>query len=576
MESRTPLMFRYTRFEKRVGFVRACASFVHTEEVNGEDTIEFECLVELTKGDRLLWRDDVGTWHEHIVVRMEMGLNGVCSVYAENSACEMIGDYIEEKVVEEGDVNDWLKLVMGPCRWKRQCTLSDTPKMTGYFYHTNVLAALHRVASTFGGELTFKVHVDDMGVVSRTVVLEQTRGTWRGARFTYGKNLAACVKTVQDDDVVTALYGYGAGLPRRDDEGALTGGYTRKVTFGSVNGGLNYITNESARLRWGRWNSDKTEKKHFFGEVTFPKVQSPKRVLALTKLELARLSEPQVTYVVDAALLDEGPRVYLGDSVAIIDTEFEPEWRVMKRVMRRVATYTDSISVRLTIGTVDKSLYRAVAKEPDNLVEDEYEKGLKARCLLVDGERLVFTYLDNSKDPYGGVVKEIYDVPATAFNQLTDVPWYRGTTGRANNNYVTEVVIHSSFADAGITKIAYWFYGFNNLLKASGFGNLGRVTTMRYTFNGCNSLVSVDLTGMRSSKLTDLYYAFGGCSSLTTIYASEGWALPSEMESTYATFYNCSKLVGGNGTVCDGSVGAMKGTFMVIDTEETPGYLTAR
>ena len=39
-------------------------------------------------------------------------------------------------------------------------------------------------------------------------------------------------------------------------------------------------------------------------------------------------------------------------------------------------------------------------------------------------------------------------------------------------------------------------------------------------------------------------------------------------------FYNCSKLVGGNGTVYDSS--NTDATYARIDTAENPGYLTKK
>ena len=40
---------------------------------------------------------------------------------------------------------------------------------------------------------------------------------------------------------MTALYGYGSGLAATDESGEETGGFTRKITFGEVNGGMNYV-----------------------------------------------------------------------------------------------------------------------------------------------------------------------------------------------------------------------------------------------------------------------------------------------------------------------------------------------
>ena len=38
----------------------------------------------------------------------------------------------------------------------------------------------------------------------------------------YGKNMAGCTRTVLEQDVYTALYGFGAGLPVTDEDGRYT------------------------------------------------------------------------------------------------------------------------------------------------------------------------------------------------------------------------------------------------------------------------------------------------------------------------------------------------------------------
>ena len=70
------------------------------------------------------------------------------------------------------------------------------------------------------------------------------------------------------------------------------------------------------------------------------------------------------------------------------------------------------------------------------------------------------------------------------------------------------------------------------------------------------------------------------CNKLVTIYVTEydsttgkGWSTEKVTSST-SMFNNCSKLVGGNGTVYDSS--NTDATYARIDTAENPGYLTKK
>ena len=163
-----------------------------------------------------------------------------------------------------------------------------------------------------------------------------------------------------EQDVYTALYGFGAGLPLTDEDGRYMGGYRRKLTFGEVNGGVNWVGDEDARLVWGRWNADRTAKVHSFGQVTFSQCDDPAKLLALTRKALIDAVQPKVCYEVDVAALDGGD-CDLGDTVAVVDSSRTPEWRLKARVVKRVRTFGDAVVCRVTIGTVQPVDYAQTA-----------------------------------------------------------------------------------------------------------------------------------------------------------------------------------------------------------------------
>ena len=358
MAGAVPTIFRFDRWDTRIGTLPVAGELVHTEELNGEDAIEFSSWETPDKGDRLLWLDG-DVWREHVVVRTEEPMAGVCNVYAESSLCEMLDDFIEDSQLVNKTALQALTAALAPTRWLiEHC--DDLGTAGCLIYHQNALWALRRVAEVWKGEITPVIAVSGGRVVYRAVRLDAQRGSWRGLRFTYGKNMAGCVRTVLEQDVYTALYGFGAGLPYTDDEGNYVPGYRRKLTFGNINGGLNYVADEEAKMQWGRWNAERTERVHAFGQVTFSDVTEPERLLALTRLALAEAVKPKVSYEVDVAALDGG-ETDLGDTVAVIDTSRDPEWRLTARVVRRVRTFGDSVLARVTIGTVQPVDYASVS-----------------------------------------------------------------------------------------------------------------------------------------------------------------------------------------------------------------------
>lgn len=358
MAGAIPMLYWFDRFDERIGILSVAGEFVHTEELNGEDTLEFSTHDVPAKGDRLLWLDG-DVWREHVVVRIDEPLAGSCSVYAESSLCELLGDYIEDMRIAGKAAESALASVLAATRWSVG-EVASLGAGSCLLYHVNALAALRRVADVFGGEVSASISVADGRVAGRRVNLVRKLGKWRGLRLAYGKNMVGCTKTVLEDEVCTALYGYGAGMPYTDADGGYLPGYRRKLTFGEVNGGLNYVADEDARERWGRWNAARTAKVHAFGQVTFSDCTDPVLLLALTRRALGDAVRPKVSYEVEAAALDAA-EVGLGDEVVVVDTSREPEWRLKARVVRRVRTFLGAVFCRVTIGTVQPADYASLS-----------------------------------------------------------------------------------------------------------------------------------------------------------------------------------------------------------------------
>ena len=120
------------------------------------------------------------------------------------------------------------------------------------------------------------------------------------------------------------------------------------------------MADEDAKLIWGRWDASRTTRQHSFGKVEFSDVTDPARLLALTRRALAEAVQPKVSYEIDVAALD-GDDAELGDTVAVVDTSRDPEWRLKARVVRRVREFGNTVVARVTIGTVHPVDYASVS-----------------------------------------------------------------------------------------------------------------------------------------------------------------------------------------------------------------------
>ncbi|HJB54380.1 MAG TPA: phage tail protein, partial [Candidatus Olsenella avistercoris] len=342
MGGTAPTLFWFDRADERIGILHPAGAVEHREELDGEDVLSFPCLETPEKYDRILWRDPSdGRWREHVVVRIDEVLDAPCEVYAESSLCDLLGSYVEEERVSDLGLYGALSAVLEGTRWQAS-VLGWFDVHDCYLYHVNRLAALRRACEVWGCEVEPAIAVSGGHVSSRTVRAVAALGSWRGARLEYGRNMTGCTRTVAEDEVFTALYGYGAGLPVVDETGAFTGGYRRKLTFGEVNDGVDWVGNDSARLLWGLPDGS-GGRVHRFGEVTFADVEDPEVLLARTQAALAETCAPRVSYEVDAAVLSGSVPVGLGDEVAVVDSSRDPAWRLRARAVRRVRLFGDAL-----------------------------------------------------------------------------------------------------------------------------------------------------------------------------------------------------------------------------------------
>lgn len=330
-------------------------SLTHTDELNGEDSVDITTTFALKQGYRLVWADRLGKVHEH-VCQDPKGLHaGGDTFYTDtaiNSICETYGDYIEDKRPYGYGFLQALNVCLGPTRWT-----AGTVDQTGTvdkgltFYHTSAREALQSILKC-GGELETEIAVSGGRVTSRRVGIRSHRGAKGGhRRFTYTKDLASVSRT-EHYGAITACYGYGKGIETD------TGGYGRKLTFGDINNGKNYVEDATALKLYGRPDG-RGGHAHVFGQYENPNCEDAATLLAETRAYHDSRKEPGMTYEADVVDLVQFGRewegVAVGDDVQIVDTCFSPALRCEGRVTKLV---TDELggSMRVTLGNVTETI----------------------------------------------------------------------------------------------------------------------------------------------------------------------------------------------------------------------------
>lgn len=357
---------RFMRFDRKSAYVSDLTPLQakRTRNVDGTDKLALVTFDELDKGDRVVARDSMGRWCEWVVASSDVQRSGsvpVCTANCVTSLSELSAKFIPDlRRGTGGTVLQALSKALQGTRWVTGTLASGTADYS--FYHVSALEAIQSICDAFGVEAyaTVTLNSAKTAISSRAVNLVSRRGSESVTkRFEYGRDLTDIRRTVSADDVVTRLYGYGKGIEKTDDDGNLTGGYSRKITFADVNGGKAYVEDASLLQTWGVMGADGTMQ-HAEGIFEDGECDDPRKLLAETKAALKERSVPTVSYEATVLALGQAGMdadgVDVGDAVQIVDTAFPEPLRLSGRVLEIEEDMLGSLSgTKITLGNVIES-----------------------------------------------------------------------------------------------------------------------------------------------------------------------------------------------------------------------------
>lgn len=347
----------YSRHDAYVGTIgaRQLLSFIWTDCLNGEDTVDITTTYPLKEGYRLVWQDLNGVPHEHVCQDPQGASAAGLPIYSDkalNSICELFGDYIEDKRPYGYSFQRALEVCLEPTRWDVGTVDQQGTVSSGLtFYHTDCRTALNDILSC-GGELETSITVGASGVTSRRVSILKHRGEADGhRRFSYGKDINS-IKRTEHWGAITACYGYGKGVETD------TGGYGRKLTFGDINGGKDYVEDATALETYGRPDG-KGGFCHVFGKYENSSCEDAQQLKDETQDYLDQHKTPGVTYEADVVDLVAMGRpwegVGVGDDTQMVDGSFEPALRCQGRVTKLAIDMLGKTQ-SVTLGNVIESI----------------------------------------------------------------------------------------------------------------------------------------------------------------------------------------------------------------------------
>lgn len=353
--SETPPRFAvFDRFGNFKHDLTGIESAVWTREVNGTDELSVSGTFTAEKGERFVWRDKTGAWHEHMVSNVTQ-THDTTTAWLESSIGELRLDYIVDKR-PSGSARVGMTAALSSSRWDVG-TVDVAGSASASLYHVSAFEALQQVVKAWGGEVVASITVTPgSGVTGRAVdLLTHVGNTEATRRFDYSADLLDISKTVLDDDIITACYAWGKG------EQLESGTYGRRIGISSVSpGGLPYVYDDTANALYGRGDGG-----YSYGSVTYDDVTDPVELLQLARKYLDEHSSPAITY--SASVLQFGEAgadlrgVSVGDEVQVVDSEFPEPLRLSARAVRIEQDLIDPNNSVITLGTITPTISSSVS-----------------------------------------------------------------------------------------------------------------------------------------------------------------------------------------------------------------------
>lgn len=362
----------FDRWDTPRGDLPSVIKAIRTRATDATDTLDVTTIGEINKDERIVIKDSMGRWAEYICQSPQtQRANGlpVTIAYCTGSIAELSRAYIEDKRNRNTTALTALTKALDGTRWQagtvETTTLADTS-----FYHTSALDAIQTIADTYELEIQTEYLPDPTGnrIDTRIIHLRKHVGQPTAThRFEYGKDLTQITRTIDSDDVITRLYGWGKGVEATNDDGETTGGYGRKISFADINNGEAYVEDTTALADWGIPGPDGT-KRHSAAAVDFPDCDDPEELLALTRAELAKRTRPTVSYTADVAALGQAGMdadgIDVGDSVHIVDTMFTTPLRLEGRVLQIEEDLAGPLAdTKITLGNIRRTYTQSLTAQ---------------------------------------------------------------------------------------------------------------------------------------------------------------------------------------------------------------------
>ena len=339
-------------------------SLTTVAELNGEHSLSITTTRQLSKGDRIIYRDKANVWAEYVVESI-VSTHETASAVIHEYWCpwslmhDLSGTFVSSMPGTGGTpataTQALTAALAGTARWVVG-TVDVTTTGSASFYRMSGWEALQELIKVWGGEVSVSLTVDASGITARQVNLLQHVGSSTATRrFDYGYDVSGITRTVEDTLWTARVIPLGAA------QQSTSGGYGRKIDISSVNGGTLWLQNDTTanaiRVPDGNGGWE-----YPVQVIENQDMQTPAELKAWALANLDSWTTPTVSYEVDVVALDKSGELLAiaeGDEVVVVDSAFVVDGAAI-RLSARVVRIDEDVLVpsnsKVTISNLRQTL----------------------------------------------------------------------------------------------------------------------------------------------------------------------------------------------------------------------------
>lgn len=333
---------------------------LHTELVSGVSTYEFtvpknhEDSQHIQEGNYVTFQNSKGK--QLLFTIMEMEEDGQEKVvYCEDIGLDLLNETNAPLISDTAKPVAWyVEQALYDSGWEIGVNeIAHLSRALNFDSYTNALERILSILKAFDdAEVDFTVEFDGNAVTHQYLNIHKRVGRDTGIRLNAGFELLEARRTVSMESLVTSLRGIGKDIQNENpdlpdtttDFSAIVyddGRYYSKA--GSV-----FVMDREANLKWSRFRNQQAQWDGYIVDIYDYDTDSPQELFNRTLSQLKKRNEPAITYEIAVNKIDAD--LSIGDTVTVVDSEFNPALYLQARVLSVNESDTDDSKNSIKLG----------------------------------------------------------------------------------------------------------------------------------------------------------------------------------------------------------------------------------